>query len=464
MIDRMDITFLGAAREVTGSCHLVRVAGSVVSLDFGMFQGRRGDARAKNVTIPFRLEELNAVVLSHAHIDHSGRLPMLARNGFDGPIYATPATHDLCAIMLSDSAHIQEKDANYLASRNRPVEPPLYVMQDVDKLMSRMICIPYDTPFDVAPGIRGTFVEAGHILGSASVVLECTEGDVSRTLVFSADIGRWGLPIIRDPRPPEGADVVIMESTYGNRDHTPVDQMPDLLAKIIRETAAKGGRVIIPAFAVGRTQELLYDLHRLTRAGAIPQIPIVLDSPLAIAATTVFATNPEAYDRSELLVNSVDELFDFEQLEFARDTAASKALNARHGPMIVIAASGMAEAGRILHHLAHGAPDPRNTILIVGFQAEHTLGRRIVERQPTLKIYGEDVPLLARVEVLNGYSAHADRSELHRWISAVRGPTGRRLPVHLVHGEPDAQDAFAEMLFRDGYEVTTPARGTSVAF
>jgi metallo-beta-lactamase family protein len=202
----------------------------------------------------------------------------------------------------------------------------------------------------------------------------------------------------------------------------------------------------------------------LTRAGAIPPIPIVLDSPLAIAATTVFATNPEAYDRSELLVNSVDELFDFEQLEFARDTAASKALNARHGPMIVIAASGMAEAGRILHHLAHGASDPRNTILIVGFQAEHTLGRRIVERQPTLKIYGEDVPLRARVEVLNGYSAHADRSELHRWISAVRGPTVRSLPVHLVHGEPDAQDAFAETLLREGYEVTTPVRGTNVAF
>jgi metallo-beta-lactamase family protein len=215
---------------------------------------------------------------------------------------------------------------------------------------------------------------------------------------------------------------------------------------------------------VGRTQELLYDLHRLTRAKAIPEIPIVLDSPLAIAATTVFATNPEAFDRREDLVNVVDDLFDFERLEFTRDVTASKALNTRRGPMIIIAASGMAEAGRILHHLAHGAPDPRNTILIVGFQAEHTLGRRIVERRSMLKIYGDEVPLRARVEVLNGYSAHADRGELHRWINAVRASSQHPFPVHLVHGEPDAQDAFAEVLRGDGYEVSTPARGTTVTF
>jgi metallo-beta-lactamase family protein len=460
----MDITFLGAAREVTGSCHLVRAAGAAVALDFGMFQGHRSDARNKNLTLPFAVKELTAVVLSHAHIDHSGRLPMLARNGYDGPIYATPATHDLCAIMLADSAHIQQKDVEYLTRHNRPVADPLYDMRDVSKIMSRMTCVPYDVPFDVAPGIRGTFVDAGHILGSTSVILDCTENGVSRRLVFSADIGRWGLPIIRDPNPPSGADVVIMESTYGNRDHTPIEQMPDRLADVVRQTAAKGGRVIIPAFAVGRTQELLYDLHRLTRAKAIPEIPIVLDSPLAIAATTVFATNPEAYDRSEDLVNVVDDLFDFERLEFTRDSNASKALNTRRGPMIVIAASGMAEAGRILHHLAHGAPDPRNTILIVGFQAEHTLGRRIVERRPTLKIYGEDVPLRARVEVLNGYSAHADRGELHRWINAVRGTSSRPFPVHLVHGEPEAQDAFAAALRENGYTVTTPERGTTVTF
>jgi metallo-beta-lactamase family protein len=459
----MDISFLGAAREVTGSCHLLRVGSSAVALDFGTFQGRRADAQEKNATIPFAPDELTAVVLSHAHIDHSGRLPLLARANIDCPVYATPATRDLCALMLADSAHIQEKDAQYLARHRRSFVPPLYDQKDVTRLMGRIISVPYDVPFDAAPGIRATFREAGHILGSASVVLECSEQGASRRVVFSGDVGRWGLPIIRDPQPPEGADVVIMESTYGNRDHPPVAELPDQLARIVRETAAKGGRIIIPAFAVGRTQEILYDFHRLTRANAIPQIPIILDSPLAIAVTSVFATHPDAYDAGEELVATGADLFDYDQLEFTRDTNASKALNERRGPMVIIAASGMAESGRILHHLAHGAPDPRNTILIVGFQAEHTLGRRIVERRPMLKIFGDDVPLRARVEILNGYSAHADRGELRRWLSAVRGNAARAPTVHLVHGEASAQDALAGVLRGDGYEVTTPERGTKVS-
>jgi len=460
----MDITFFGAAQEVTGSCHRVRVGDKSVVLDFGMFQGRRAETQEKNQTLPFTPDGIDAVILSHAHIDHSGRLPLLARYGFDRPVYATPATRDLCAVMLADSAHIQEKDAEFLARRQKSFVQPLYGQDDVVRLMRRMISIPYNVPFDPAPGIRATFVEAGHILGSASVVLECTEGSVSRRLVFSGDIGRWGLPIIRDPDPPHGADVVIMESTYGNRDHESVADMPNELARIIRETAAKGGRVLIPAFAVGRTQELLYDLHRLSRAEAIPPIPIVVDSPLAIAATSIFATNPDAYDRNEDLVREVNDLFDFERLQFTREAAASKALNTRIGPMVIIAASGMVEAGRILHHLAHGASDPRNTILIVGFQAEHTLGRRIVERRPTLKIYGEEVPLRARVEVLNGYSAHADRGELVRWLSAVREPSRPAPPVYLVHGEPDAQNALRDMLVPDGYNVTIPALNSTYPF
>jgi metallo-beta-lactamase family protein len=453
----MDITFHGAAREVTGSCHVVRCGESSVALDFGMFQGHRAEANAKNLALPFTPDELDAVVLSHAHIDHSGRLPLLARFGFDRPVYATPATRDLCAIMLADSAHIQEKDAEFLAKRKRSFVAPLYDQGDVTRLMRKMVGVPYDRTFDVAPGIRATLVEAGHILGSASVVLDCSDRGVTRRLVFSGDIGRCGLPIIRDPHPPEGADVVIMESTYGDRDHPPVAQLPDRLGQIVRDTAARGGRVLIPAFAVGRSQEILYDLHRLRRARSIPDIPIVLDSPLAIAATSVFATNSDAFDLREELVTSSKDLFDFEQLEFARDVSASKALNERRGPMIIIAASGMAEAGRILHHLVHGAPDPRNTILIVGFQAEHTLGRRIVEGQLTLKIYGEEVPLRAKVEVLNGYSAHADRGELHRWLTTVRGPSPRDLTVHLVHGEPPAQDAFAKTLRDDGFAVSIPA-------
>ena len=460
----MDITFNGAAREVTGSSHLIRVGDSQVALDFGMFQGRRDESAAKNRTVPFDASALTSLVLSHAHIDHSGRLPLLARHGFKAPIYATPATRDLCAIMLADSAHIQEKDADYLARKGRPATPPLYGQHDVVEIMERMICFPYDTPFDAAPGVRATFVDAGHILGSASVILECTEGSTQRRLVFSGDVGRWGLPIIRDPRPPQGADCVIMESTYGDRDHTSVAEMPSELARVVKETAARGGRVFIPAFAVGRTQELVYDLHRLARKGAIPSIPIIIDSPLAIDATGVFAMHPEIFDQGEELIAAVQDLFHFNLVEYTRDVAASKALNERHGPMVVIAASGMAENGRILHHLAHGASDPRNTILIVGFQAEHTLGRRIVERQQTLRIFGEDIPLRARVEVLNGYSAHADRGELQRWLTAVRGPGPRGLPVHLVHGEPKAQDALAAQLRADGYIVTTPERGTRLEF
>jgi metallo-beta-lactamase family protein len=460
----MEITFLGAAEEVTGSCHLIRVGDKSVVLDFGMFQGHRAETHEKNQTLPFTPDQIDAVILSHAHIDHSGRLPLLARYGFDRPVYATPATRDLCAIMLADSAHIQEKDAEFLARRQRSFVQPLYGQADVARLMRRMISIPYNVPFDPAPGIRATFVEAGHILGSASVVLECVEGSASRRLVFSGDIGRWGLPIIRDPDPPRGADVVIMESTYGNRDHESVADMPNELARIIRETAAKGGRVLIPAFAVGRTQEILYDLHRLSRTDAIPPIPIVVDSPLAIAATSIFATNPDEYDRSEELVGEVNDLFDFERLQFAREAADSKALNTRIGPMVIIAASGMVESGRILHHLAHGASDPRNTILIVGFQAEHTLGRRIVERRPTLKIFGDEVPLRARVEVLNGYSAHADRGELARWLAAVRGPTRPPLSVYLVHGEPAAQSALRDRLIHDGYTVTIPSRNSTHSF
>jgi metallo-beta-lactamase family protein len=439
------------------------VGDKAVALDFGMFQGHRTEAAEKNLSVPFEPQDLSAVILSHAHIDHSGRLPLLARFGFDRPVYATPATRDLCAIMLADSAHIQSKDAEFLSRRKKSFVTPLYDQKDVARLMSRMTAIPYDTPFDVAPGIRATFVEAGHILGSASVILECTEGSRTRRLVFSGDIGRWGLPIIRDPNPPKGADAVIMESTYGNRDHTPVADMPGQLARVIKETAARGGRVLIPAFAVGRTQEILYDLHNLTRANAIPPIPIVLDSPLAIAATTIFATNPDAYDRGESLINEVDDLFDFGQLEFARDATQSKALNQRHGPMVVVAASGMAEAGRILHHLANGAPDQRNTILIVGFQAEHTLGRRIVEQQPVIKIFGDEVPLRAKVEILNGYSAHADRHELMRWLNAVRGD-GAAMPVHLVHGETEAQEALAGELRGRGHDVSIPARGSYVEF
>jgi metallo-beta-lactamase family protein len=452
----VNVTFHGAAREVTGSCHVVRVGQSCVALDFGLFQGHRRDADARNRALPFTPAHLNAVILSHAHLDHAGRLPLLARLGFGRPIYATPATRDLCAIMLADAARLAERDAEYLRRRQRPVVAPLYEEQDVASLMPRFVCVPYDTPFAVAPGVRATFVDAGHILGSASVVLECSENGATRRLVYSGDIGRRGLPIIRDPRPPNGADAVIMESTYGDRDHSPVADMPEQLARVVRDTAARGGRVFIPAFAVGRAQELLHDLETLRHSNAIPAIPIILDSPMAIAATATYAAHREDLDLRERLVRTTRDFLSFEGVELAQDVDASKALNSRNGPMVIIAGSGMVEGGRIVHHLLRGAPDPRNTILIVGFMADNTLGRRIVERRSVLRILGEDVPLRARVEVLNGYSAHADRRELHDWVRAVRGGRPDRLGVFLVHGEASAQDAFAAELGADGLAVTVP--------
>lgn len=460
----MEIRFMGAAREVTGSCHLLTVNGHTIALDCGMFQGRRAESTAKNRRLPLPISDLDAVVLSHAHIDHAGRLPFLAREGYQKTIWATPATRDLCAIMLADSAHIQEQDARFMAKRSREVIEPLYGMRDATRVQELMIGVPYETQFDVVPGVRATYIDAGHILGSASVILDCTEGSTTRRLVFSADIGRYGLPIIRDPHPPAGADVVIMESTYGNRDHQPVEDMRARLGAIVSETARRGGRVLIPAFAVGRTQEIVYDLHILARDGKIPAIPIYIDSPLAIDATSVFELHPELFDETEEFVRRVQELFRFDMVHYTRDASESKALNSAIGPMVIIAASGMAETGRITHHLAHGAPDPRNTILVVGFMAEHTLGRRIVEKQPMLKIHGDEVPLRAEVVVLDGYSAHADRNELTRWLDAVHAASPALTSVHLVHGEPDAQDALRQRLTSLGYQVSCPEPGMRATF
>ena len=461
--ETVELEFFGAAREVTGSCHILRVNGRMVLLDCGMFQGRRQESREKNLRLPIPAERVDAVVLSHAHIDHSGRLPFLYASGYRGAVHCTPATRDLCAVMLVDSAHIQEKDAEYLSRHGKPATPPLYGQGDVAALMKLMSTTPYEKAIDVVPGLRVTFLDAGHILGSASVVLDCSENGRSRRLVFSGDVGRVGLPIIRDPQPPNDADAVIMESTYGDRDHPPAEDMRERLGQIVRDTAARGGRVIIPAFAVGRTQEIVYDLHALTRAGRVPGIPIYIDSPLAIDATAVFAMHPDAFDHGEDLVATVEDLFHFDQVHYTRDATESKALNTQVGPMVIIAASGMAESGRILHHLLHGAPDPRSTILIVGFQAEHTLGRRIVERQRMLNVLGEAVPLRARVEILNGYSAHADRRELAAWLEAIRKDAGRPPPVWLVHGEPPSQAALAASLRESGYTVEMPYAGDRVS-
>ena len=460
----MEIEFAGAAREVTGSCHIVRANGKTVLLDCGLFQGRRSESDAKNRRMPLPVGEIDSIVLSHAHLDHAGRLPFLARAGYARDIHATKATADLTAIMLADSARIQENDFEFLTRHKRPVAPLLYDVANaatVEELIRRQS---YNEWFDVLPGIRAKFTDAGHILGSGSVVLEATENGAIRRVVFSGDVGRPGLPIIRDPAPPtDAADLVIMESTYGDRDHESVAGARERMATVVRETAARGGRILIPSFAVGRAQEIIYDLNVLARGGNIPRIPIIVDSPLATAATAVFEHNVNLFDHTEAPVREITDLFRFDELTFTNNVNESKALNTRIGPMIIIAGSGMAEAGRIIHHLAHGASDPRNTILIVGFQAEHTLGRRIVERQPTIKVFGEEIELRAQVEVLNGYSAHADRSELAAWLAAVRKTSPSLRQVCLVHGEPKAQDALAERLRADRYTVSSPNPGDTVA-
>jgi metallo-beta-lactamase family protein len=324
----------------------------------------------------------------------------------------------------------------------------------------------YRERFEVVPGVTATFVDAGHILGSASVTLEWEEDGVRRRLGFSGDIGRNGLPIIRDPEPVEDVDWLIMESTYGDRDHASVAGARDALARVVTETAARGGRVLIPAFAVGRTQEILYDLHQLSHEGRIPRIPVVIDSPLAYEATEVFRENSQEFDATEPMVRRHDgdlsALFAFDQLQFTPDVEDSKAMMRKSGPMIVIAASGMVESGRILHHLAHSAGDPRTTILIVGFQAEHTLGRRIVERREVIRVFGDEIPLRARVEIINGYSAHADRTELTSWLDAVKATSRRLADVFLVHGERKAQDGLQERLTARGYQVQAPDPGDSV--
>ncbi|MGH7702413.1 MAG: MBL fold metallo-hydrolase RNA specificity domain-containing protein [Gemmatimonadales bacterium] len=455
------LTFHGAAGQVTGSMHLLEAAGARVLLDAGLFQGRRTEAHALNLNLPIDARRVDAIILSHAHIDHSGRLPLLVNRGFHGPIFATPATRDLTAVMLADAAHIQEKDAAFLRRRGHagPASEPLYGLADAVAVQGLMIGLPYRRPHHVRKHLTFEFTDAGHILGSASVDIRITEGAGYR-LVFSGDLGRNGLPIIRDPDPPAGPiDGLIIESTYADRVHESVAGSEERLGEIVRRIAGRGGKVLIPAFAVGRTQELVYSLNELHRSGKIPSIPIYVDSPLAVNATEVFRLHPEIFDAGERLIGDGPPLFDFPLLKYVRAVEDSKALNSLKGPAVIIAASGMVESGRILHHLANQAGDHRNLVLFVGFQAEHTLGRRIQEGARTLKIFGEDVERRAEVETIGGYSAHADREELASWVRRLGGPIRR---AFVVHGEPVAAEAMARSLRALGVaKVTVPKLGES---
>jgi metallo-beta-lactamase family protein len=455
------LTFWGGAGQVTGSMHLLEAAGARILLDAGLFQGRRAETHTLNAQLPFDARRIDGVVLSHAHIDHSGRLPLLVKEGFHGPVYSTPATRDLSAVMLPDAGHIQEKDYEFLLRRGRalPNSEPLYSLSDAIAVQDLMVGVPYRRVFHLRKHLALEFHDAGHILGSATVDLRITE-DGSRRLVFSGDIGRRGLPIVRDPEPPSGPiDNLIIEATYADRLHESFHEAEALLAETVRRVAGRGGRLLIPAFAVGRAQELIYSLHQLYRAGQIPEIPIVVDSPLAVDITTVFRLHPEVFDRRERLIEATNDLFDFPLLRYVREAADSKALNTDHGPMVIIAASGMVESGRILHHLAHGIGDHRNLVLFVGFQAEHTLGRRIQSGQKVVRILGQEYECRAEVETIAGYSAHADRNELRAWVRRLGGPIRR---AFVVHGEAAALEAMATMLREEGVpDVRVPRHGES---
>ncbi len=428
------LTFAGGAGTVTGSKYLVRTAGRQVLLDCGLFQGLK-ELRLRNWSPPpFASQALDAVVLSHAHIDHSGYLPVLVRDGFRGSILCTAATADLLRVLLRDAAKIQEEEAEaanrYGYSKHHPALP-LYTLADAERVFEHVQPVPYATSVTVTDGISAVLRRAGHILGAATVELQLAQ----RRLVFSGDLGRWNRPILRDPELVRQADLLLVESTYGDRVH-PVDAA-GALARIVHEAMARGGALVVPAFAVGRTQELLWILHQLEEQGRIPSLPVFVDSPMAIHVTDIYARHAEEHN---LALQAQGELA-CNHTELVRTANESKALNERAGPMILISASGMATGGRVLHHLKHRLPDPRTTVLLPGFQAMGTRGRKLQEGATEVRIHGRQVPVRAKIETLDGLSAHADREEIFRWLAGFEHPPER---TYVVHGEPAAAASLAD--------------------
>ena len=439
-----DLTFLGAAGTVTGSKHLVRADGQQLLLDCGLFQGLKA-LRLRNWDAPpFDPHALDAVVLSHGHLDHSGYLPLLVKRGFRGPIYCTSGTADLVAVVLRDSAHLQEEDAlranrkGY--SKHRPALP-LYTLDDAEQALSMLQHRPYGKPFEVGRSSSVLFRRAGHILGSATVELRLSR-PVPTTLVFSGDLGRWGRPILRDPEPVSLADVLLLESTYGDRLHAtnPEEQ----LEKVITETAHRGGVVVVPAFAIGRTQELLWIIRKLEEQGRLPLISVYVDSPMGIAVTEIYGRHPEDHDLDmKLLVDEKRSPLVSGAYHQVRTAQESMALNKHQAPMVIIAGSGMATGGRVLHHLKHRLPDHRNTVLLTGYQAVGTRGRALQEGARELRIHGEMVPVRAQVATIDGLSAHADQGEILRWLSGFEKPPRQ---TWLVHGEDHSAQALAAVI------------------
>ncbi len=463
----MQLTFRGAARTVTGSQHEIQSSGRRLLLDCGMYQGRRKEAADRNKHFSFPPSEVDAVLLSHAHIDHSGNLPNLTSNGFQGPIFTTPATRDLCASMLLDSAFIQEKDAEFINRRNSrrrrvieepsqdPIEP-LYTVNDAKSALGQFRTVDMHSRTEVLPGIFSTTHEAGHMLGSTFLELEI-EG---KRLLFSGDIGRKNLPIIRDPERAPLADILIMESTYGDRLHQPILHAKEKLAAVINATASRGGKIIAPAFAVGRTQQIVLMIHELILEKKIHEIPVFVDSPLAVNVTEAFRAHTECYDiETNAFLGNGHDPFGFHRLRYIRDVEESKALNDVRVPCVIISASGMAEAGRVLHHLRNNVENPRNTVLITGFQAENTLGRKLLDGQKEVNIFGEPIRVRAEIVKINELSGHADQQELLAWMEPLVKQVKH---VFLVHGEYTQQQALAlAMEERFNIKPVIPERGES---
>jgi metallo-beta-lactamase family protein len=459
----MRIHFNGAAQTVTGSQYLLEYDGAGrhkvgpyrILMECGLFQGHRQETYERNRTFRFDPKTIDAVLLSHAHIDHSGNLPHLVKQEYSGPIYATPATADLADIMLRDSGHIQEADAEYVNKKHlqhgEPLVEPLYTLEDAEQVDQYFRSKHYNEPFEVVPGLTAEFVEAGHILGSAAIRLEIEEKGRTTRFWFSGDIGRYELPILRDPVLPQDTDYVMMECTYGDRPHGDPMEAHREFHEVVLRTMARGGKVIIPSFAIGRTQELVYSLNLLVSSGKMRHIPVYVDSPLAVRATQIFEKHPECYDAETLafIHSRKHPALEFDGLKYIHSVDESKALNGQAGPMIIISASGMAEAGRILHHLKNNIEDARNTVLIVGWQAPYTLGRRLAEHAPVVKIYGEEYHCRADVVTIGGLSAHAGQELLTQYALSAKAGLKRLI---LVHGEQDASTALQERLHAHGLD------------
>ncbi len=463
----MKIKFIGGARTVTGSLHLLHINGRKILLECGLFQGRRKDTYDKNKNFSFNPKEIDALILSHAHIDHSGNIPNLVSKGFEGLIFATSATVDLCQIMLRDSAHLQEKDIEWLnkkrSIKGKPPVEPLYSLDDVEKAMEHFVGVQYNKTIELFDGISFSFRDAGHILGSAGVHFEIEENSHKKiSLGFSGDIGRPDSPVIKSPDLLRDLDILIMESTYGNRLHSSSEEVEEELAQTINQIVNDNGKIIIPAFAVGRTQTIVYVLHKLFNQNRIPEIPIYVDSPLAVDATNVFRSHPECLDREtyRIFLQNGEDPFGFSRLKYIKKVEESKELNDKPGPMIIISASGMAEGGRILHHLANNIGNSRNLILFIGYAAENTLARKIMDGEKTVNIYGEEYVVKAKVKTMDYFSAHADQKELFDYLQF--NPTKLLKNIFLVHGEEDQALPFREKLLTKGYKfVEFPAPGSA---